>query len=186
MAQAKVTDDVVIEQLLNIFRSVGYDGATMAELAQATGLQKASLYHRFPDGKQAMARAVLDYIEAASQRDIVAVLQRTALTPANRLKTALAAINALYDGGQLGCVLRALSLGSAAPVFQEQIARIFDGWISGFADVARALGKSESGSIQLGQSVVIRVQGGLILAQTLQQPAFFNQLLSAIEADFLV
>lgn len=185
MASIKVTDDVVIEQLLAVFRSVGYDGATMADLAQATGLQKASLYHRFPDGKQAMALAVLDYIEAASQTDIVAALQRSALSPTNRLKMALAAIDALYNGGKLDCVLRALSLGSAAGVFREQIVRIFGGWLAGFSQVARELGYADAVANRLATSVLVRVQGVLILARTLQQPDLFGQTLAEIETDFL-
>jgi TetR/AcrR family transcriptional regulator, lmrAB and yxaGH operons repressor len=185
MALQKVTDDVVVEQLLAVFRAVGYDGATMSDLAQATGLQKASLYHRFPDGKQAMAQAVLDYIETASQTDIVAVLQHSALSPAGRLKTALTAIDALYSGGQLSCVLRALSLGSAAGQFRPQIARIFGGWIEGFAQTARALGHSDQKATRLATSIVVRVQGALILADTVQQPALFGQTLTEIETDFL-
>lgn len=185
MASVKVTDDVVIEQLLGVFRSVGYDGATMTELAQATGLQKASLYHRFPDGKQAMAQAVLDYIDQSSQTDIVAMLLQTALPPAERLRKALAVINMLYDGGQLSCVLRALSLGSAAETFREQIAGVFKGWIEGFTRLALDFSKTEIEAKQLAQSVIIRVQGVLILSRTLQQPDLFGQTLAEIETDFL-
>lgn len=185
MASVKVTDDVVIEQLLAVFRSVGYDGATMAELAQATGLQKASLYHRFPDGKKAMAQAVLEYIGQTSESDIVAVLLKTTLSPAERLKTALAVIDTLYAGGQLSCVLRALSLGSAADTFREQIAGIFNGWLTGFTQLALDLGKTEAEARRMAQSVIVRVQGVLILAQTLQQPDLFGQTLAEIETNFL-
>ncbi len=185
MAALKVTYDLVIDQLLTVFRSVGYDGASMAQLAEATGLQKASLYHRFPDGKLAMAKAVLDYIETQSQTEIVDVVFETAQPPTTRLRTALAAINSLYDGGQLSCVLRALSLGTAANAFQEQIARIFDGWINGFTQLATELGKTEHQANRLGKSVIVRVQGTLILASTLQQPALFGQMLADIEHDFL-
>ena len=40
MARAKVESNIVIERLMDVFRSVGYDGASMAELASATGLKK--------------------------------------------------------------------------------------------------------------------------------------------------
>lgn len=185
MAATKVTEDVVIDQLLAVFRSVGYDGATMAQLAEATGLQKASLYHRFPDGKLAMAKAVLDYIEVSSQAGIVAVLQQSAVKPENRLKPVLATINALYNGGQLSCVLRALSLGTAAPVFRAQIAGIFNDWISGFTQLGMDTGMTETDANRLARSVVVRVQGVLILAQTLDQPDLFEQVLAEIETGFL-
>ncbi len=184
MASVKVMHDVVIDKLLTIFRSVGYDGASMAQLAQATGLQKASLYHRFPQGKQAMAKAVLDFIDASSQTGIVDVLLDSSTPPADRLKTVLAAIDALYDGGQLGCVLRALSLGAAASLFREQIAGIFGGWIRGFTRLALDLGKPEAEAKRLAQGVVVRVQGVLILSQTLGQPELFRQALNEIKKDF--
>ena len=184
MANVKVEHDVVIDQLLTVFRSVGYDGASMAQLAEATGLQKASLYHRFPDGKQAMATAVLDHVAEWNRTRLANVLRSTA--PAKtRLVTALTAIGGLYDGGRLACVLRALSHGTAADLFREQIAGIFGEWVAGFAHVARDLGFDDATAQRLAQSTLIRVQGSLILAQTLQQPDLFGQALRDIETDFL-
>ena len=184
MASQKVSDNDLIDQLLTVFRSVGYDGASMAQLAEATGLQKASLYHRFPEGKQAMAQAVLDHIEQVSQTDIVEVLRQSSTAPADRLNAALTAIDGLYNGGELSCVLRALSLGTAAAVFREQIARIFTGWIGGFTQLALDLSHSQERAKQLAQNVVIRVQGALILAQTLSQTDLFGQTLAELKTDF--
>ena len=76
MALIKVPDDVVVDQLLTVFRSVGYDGPTCR---RATGLQKVSLYHRFPGGKLAMAKAALNHIETSSEAGIGAVLRQSAL-----------------------------------------------------------------------------------------------------------
>jgi TetR/AcrR family transcriptional repressor of lmrAB and yxaGH operons len=185
MASVKITDDELIERLLGAFRSVGYDGVSMAELANVTGLQKASLYHRFPEGKIGMAKAVLDYIESESQAWIVTVLGQSSTPPAARLKKALDAIDALYEGGRLNCVLRAFSLGSNASLFREQIARIFNGWLQGFTKLGLDTGKSETEAKQLAQKVIIYVQGVLIVGQTLEVPALFKQTLKDIETEFL-
>ena len=56
MRPQKVQDIEIIESLVKTFRSNGYEGTSLAELAKSTGLKKASLYHRFPDGKQEMAQ----------------------------------------------------------------------------------------------------------------------------------
>src|SRR5687767_6837809 len=45
--------------LAEVFRSHGYEGATLALISQATGLGKGSLYHFFPGGKAQMAADVL-------------------------------------------------------------------------------------------------------------------------------
>lgn len=52
----------VLNRLANAFRAGGYQGTSLKDLCEATGLVKASLYHYFPGGKQDMAQAVLDHI----------------------------------------------------------------------------------------------------------------------------
>ncbi|QHW00568.1 TetR family transcriptional regulator [Spirosoma endbachense] len=185
MANVKVESDVVIDRLMEVFRSVGYDGASMAQLADATGLQKASLYHRFPGGKQEMATAVLDHVSEWNQRQLVDVLYSSA-SPKTRLTTALRSISQLYDGGRLACILRALSHGTAADLFRQPIASIFTKWVDAFAHLAQDLGFDQQTSRHLGESTLVRIQGSLILAQTLNQPTLFEQALHDIETDFLI
>ena len=50
----------IIDRLFVVFRDRGYEGSSLADLSQATGLGKSSLYHHFPRGKEQMAEAVLE------------------------------------------------------------------------------------------------------------------------------
>ncbi len=54
-----VDDDAVPAHHAQVFSEVGYQGASVTILARVTRLQKASLCHRFPGGKQQMAEEVL-------------------------------------------------------------------------------------------------------------------------------
>jgi len=63
MRPPKVLTTEILVGLATVFRSRGYEGASLKELAEATGLKKASLYYRFPNGKQEMAEAVLNHID---------------------------------------------------------------------------------------------------------------------------
>jgi len=54
MRPSKMSDEKVFEGLSDVFRRKGYDGASYSDLMKATGLVKASLYHRFPGGKADM------------------------------------------------------------------------------------------------------------------------------------
>ncbi len=51
MPAARVSEDFVLDKIAAVFRLHGYEGASIRLLAQATGLERASLYHRFPGGK---------------------------------------------------------------------------------------------------------------------------------------
>ena len=184
MAHEKVGPDIVLERVMHVFRSVGYDGASMAELASATGLKKASLYYRFPEGKVAMANAVLDHVTGWSEKEIFGVLFSS--EPAiERLDAVLNSIYVFYEGGRLACVLRALSHGTAAEIFRVKIADIFERWITAFTHLATDFGQDANAAKWLGECTIIKIQGSLILAQTLQNPDLFQQALSDIKANFL-
>ena len=184
MTSVKVEPDIVLEKLLHIFRSVGYDGASIAELASATGLKKASLYYRFPDGKPGMAKAVLDYVLRWSDSQIFEIIYST--KPASeRLDAVLNSIYSFYEGGQLACILRAMSHGTSAEIFRDRIADTFQKWITSFTHLATDMGHDSSAAKRLGESVLINIQGSLILAQTLQKPEFFKKALNDIKTDFL-
>jgi TetR/AcrR family transcriptional regulator, cholesterol catabolism regulator len=54
-----MTRDELIETAAQVFRQKGYHGASMEDLAQATRLKKASLYHHFTS-KQEILLEILD------------------------------------------------------------------------------------------------------------------------------
>jgi len=184
MAHAKVKSDLVVERLMHVFRSVGSDGASLTELSSATGLKKASLYHRFPGGKVEMAHAVLDYVLERNDSQIFGILFSSGLAT-ERLDTALSSIHDLYKGGRLACILRAMSHGTAEALFRDKIADILERWVGAFKHLALDMGRDSNTAKKLGESALIKIQGSLILAQTMQKPDFFQEALVDIKTDFL-
>src|ERR1043166_4492360 len=63
MRPAKISDNRLYRELSDIFRRKGYDGASYSDLMKATGLVKASLYHRFPGGKAEMVDRILSEVD---------------------------------------------------------------------------------------------------------------------------
>ncbi|MEG0324687.1 MAG: helix-turn-helix domain-containing protein [Raoultibacter sp.] len=53
------TKDVIAIEALRLFASIGYEGASMRDIAAAVGIQPASLYKHF-SGKQALCDAVVE------------------------------------------------------------------------------------------------------------------------------
>jgi TetR/AcrR family transcriptional repressor of lmrAB and yxaGH operons len=48
MAHRIVSDEVFLATVLDLFRTFGFEGVSLKRLADATGLEKASLYFRYP------------------------------------------------------------------------------------------------------------------------------------------
>ncbi len=75
MAHPKIEHEELVEKLFEVFRESGYEGASLMQLSEATGLKKPSLYHRFPGGKEEMVEIVLDYADKYMREQVIKVLE---------------------------------------------------------------------------------------------------------------
>lgn len=184
MAKLKYTQNEVTEALMEVFRRVGYEGASLEELAKASGLRKSSLYHRFPGGKKQMAEEVLKYAGQWVKENITNTLYREG-EPDARLKKALKGINTLYAGGENACILRALSLSTGLDLFYKMINQALGDFLEGFSKLALDLGYSSKEARVLAENAVIKIQGSLIVGRGTANPGLFKRMLQEIESDFL-
>jgi len=185
MRPQKVQDAEIFSGLTKVFRSKGYEGASLKDLAEATGLKKASLYHRFPNGKQEMAESVLNYVDKWVIDNVFSALLDIELPPSLRLKNGIEGIKKLYNGGEETCVFRALSMKRGLELFDDQIKNGMNNWISTFQELGLAFGFNPSKTNELALQVLIDIQGSLILAKGLNDIKIFNQTLEKIEKKYL-
>ncbi|MFN3970416.1 MAG: TetR/AcrR family transcriptional regulator [Gemmobacter sp.] len=105
------------------FVTDGYAGTSMADLARAVGVQKASLYHHFPSKQALFVACVTDGYEGMVQR-LEAIRSDTTFTDPDRIR---AAMHEIYR------VNLTLPVGRMAPLIAEvapkipEIARNFHG-----------------------------------------------------------
>ncbi len=185
MRPQKVLDKEIIIGLTQVFRSRGYEGASLQELSEATGLKKASLYHRFPNGKQQMADAVLNYINEWVNDNVFQALLNNDFEPKIRLKNGLSQIRTLYDGGNNTCVFRALSMQAGIELFEEQINKGMNEWLSTFKKIGVALNFKPQEAEQKAMQVLIEIQGSLIVTKGLGDITIFENTLKNIEHHYL-
>jgi TetR/AcrR family transcriptional repressor of lmrAB and yxaGH operons len=180
MRTQKVDPENVDLKLFKTFSELGYDGASMELLAQATGLKKASLYHRFPNGKKEMAQHVLSIVEEWILQNIVSVSANKKLKPETRLKKVITSIDELYNGGANNCLLRTLTIGTDAEAFKEKVNSCFDLLADGFTDIAIDLGLSPKIAGQQAKLINLLIQGSLVLAGATGDKNYFKNSLAKI------
>jgi AcrR family transcriptional regulator len=184
MPAALLPRDEVVARIQDVFRDRGFDGASLAEISQATGLGKGSLYHYFPGGKDEMATAVLERIDTWMNARALAALRRTG-TPKTRLRAMLHVLDEFYVGGRNACVLGNLVVGGSREKFQDYLASAFAGWITALRDLAVESGVRGAEAQQRAEDAVVRIEGALIVAGGLNDPAPFKRALRHIERDLL-
>ena len=185
MRPQKVKDSDIMVSLVKTFRSKGYEGTSIAELAQSTGLKKASLYHRFPNGKQEMATAVLNHIDEWVETHIIKSLMDKSKTPTQRLINGLDEIRNSYDGGKETCIFRALSLGDSLALFNQHIKNGMHKWVDAFENLGISFGLSITDAHKNAMNTLIKIQGSLIVTKGLNDLTIFETTLKEIELTYL-
>jgi len=180
MRPQKVNDKELLEGLMEVIRSNGYDGSSLNVLSESAGLKKASLYHRFPDGKQEITSAVLIYVEDWINENIYKLLSINTITPEKRLEKVTQNINNLYGNGEKICILRALTMDSTIELFGKQIAQIMTKWIDGFTNLGLAFGLNESIAKNKASQSLVLVQGSLIVSKAMSTTTPFQKALLSI------
>ncbi len=186
MRPQKVQDKELINHLLMVFRSKGYEGASLADLAKSSGLQKASLYHRFPKGKKEIAFTVLSYVNKSIENLVYKILTNTAISLPERLDIVLGNINTFYEGGEATCLFRSLSLDSDISLFHSEIKKGVQKWIDGFTAVGEELGLTKVEATKKANAIFIHLQGSLILGKSMGSTSYFKEVLTNIRKEYRV
>lgn len=184
MRPQKVEDQELLKGMMTVLSAKGYDGASLNELAESSGLQKASLYHRFPEGKKEITSAVLNYVNDWINVNIYLLLSNHSLRVADRLSIVVKNINSLYNNGDAICILRALAMETGVPVFDEQIKNSFLLWIKGFACLGVDLGMTEKVAREKAIHVLVLIQGSLIVARGIGSVAIYKTTIKEVEAIY--
>ncbi len=181
MRPPKVEDQALLDGLMAVLRAKGYEGSSLNELAGSSGLQKASLYHRFPGGKKEITLAVLHYVHEWIRKYIYERLTDQSLSPAERLGDVIQSIHSLYQGGEKSCILKALSMDSSVELFREEIKESMQRWIDGFTALGVDYGFTRDAAQEKAFQVLIAIQGSLIVSKGLGSTAPFVAAVEAIE-----
>lgn len=185
MRPQKVSENDLMESLSKTFRAFGYEGASLKELSDETGLKKASLYHRFPNGKQEMAESVLLYLDQWVESHVFSALTDETKDPVTRLKTGLEQISLLYHGGENMCIFKALSMDTGLQLFENNLKESMKQWINSFINIGLSFHLSPEKAEQLAIQNLIDIQGSLVLSKILNDTIIFENALKNIERRYI-
>ena len=181
MRPQKVEDRELLDRLFAVIRAKGYDGASISELAALTGLKKASLYHRFPGGKKDIIKAVLEDVEAWSQKHIVGVLESPTLEADQKLDTALSNIDNLYQNGEKTCIYRSLSLDNGMEHFQEELRDGLKKWLDAFTSYGESIGLTKKAAEEKASQAIALMQGSLMVSKIMENKSIWKQTLKRMK-----
>lgn len=184
--KALIENDALIDRLSATFRDVGYEAASLALLSEATGLKKASLYHRFPGGKEQMGLEVLQEAGRWLTQHVLGPLAGLG-TPRERIIAMTRELDSFYQGGKQACLLNLLSspIGEDSP-FKSTIRQMFEAFVEALASVIADTGCPAGVAHERAERALVLIQGSLVLARGLGSTEPFRKALAALPDELLV
>lgn len=164
------TLDRLLAVTADLLRRHGHHAMSMADVATACGIRKASLYHHFPS-KDDLVAATLDRVRARFDDEILAPAFDHAAPPRPRLDRLHAATRAYFAVEAGGCLF--VNLGCEGlgrdPRFAGRIADYFDAWARAWAALAADFGHDAPETI--GRDLTADLHGAVVLVQALVDDA---------------
>ena len=164
MRAPKISDEDLLERLTRVFQDYGFEGASLSRISEATGLERASLYHRFPEGKDQMAEAVVAHAGQRFVEKLLAPLRGNGPLAA-RIRETGRRLEAFYEDGRRSCLLDTLSLGDSGSALHDAVGRTYSAWRDAFAAAAREAGLPAGLARRRAEEAIMSIHGALVLAR---------------------
>ncbi len=184
MAQQASDNTMLIDALFDIFRNHGYEGTTISLLSEVTGLQKSSLYHHFPAGKEDMLKAVVGYVSLQIHQNIIAPLLNTQSKPEKRFSNMIATIKAFYNDGRKNCLLNVLNLGEAKAEIKKLQNDDYCAWLDALTQLSIEVGISQQEATEWAERFLIVIEGALVIQRLTSNKQVFEKQMEYEQKQF--
>jgi AcrR family transcriptional regulator len=172
----------IVVVLAEVFLKYGYGGATLSRISEATDLSRASLYHYFPQGKQEMAMAVLNFANKLFQDQVLSTLRQKG-KPHERLLKMIKGLRDFYRCGENACLLGVFAIGEAGALFATNISTAFERWMDEITEVLVETGFDPEHARRKAENTVVQIQGAILLARAFDDAAYFERTVQNLSVE---
>ena len=180
MRPVKLKERQVFARVSKVFREKGYEGTSYADLMAATGLVKASLYHRFPGGKQEVVEAILSEVDREFSEYVLRPAWQEG-SPRERTRQMASRLKEFYGSGGCWCLLDTITLSSSLQTVRHA-GRSMKFWIESFVRVARDAGVPSRQARARAEDAVAGIEGALIVSRVTKNRRPFLRILESLPA----
>ena len=184
MARVIAEREDVIPMLAEVFRTYGFEGASLARITEQTKLGKGSIYHFFPGGKEEMAEAVLTQVDEWFQQNVFKSLKMRA-NAAEGIAAMFEDVRCYFLSGRRVCLVGVFALGNERDRFANVVRDYFSAWIDALSSALVRTGRKPEEARLLAEEVVGGIQGALVLARAFDRTDVFTDALDRLRERLL-
>lgn len=170
MALKKTSKEEILKESIQLFKQKGYYNTSMANIADACGLIKGSIYHHFKS-KDEIGIEALKYIHEYFEKHIYSLAKRNDLTKKEQLKLFIQKTDEYFLNSQGGCLLGnlALEVSYENSTFKEEIKSYFLSWENAMTTILlEKYGKEKAN--ELAKEYIALTQGAIMMMNLYDTP----------------
>ncbi len=163
MAIKKTSKEEILKESINLFKIRGYYNTSMANIADACGLIKGSIYYHFKS-KDEIGLESLKYIHIHFQKEIFAIAFRDDLNDNQKIELFVKKTDDYFLHSQGGCLLGNLALETTSSnlEFKEEIKAYFISWENALIKIFENQ-YSKTEALNLAKECVALTQGAIMM-----------------------
>ncbi|MGE3876468.1 MAG: TetR/AcrR family transcriptional regulator [Parvibaculaceae bacterium] len=169
----------VVPLVAEVFRELGFEGASMSSITTRTKLSKGSLYHFFPGGKEEMAAEILAHVNGWFVARVFEPLERD--EPRAAISAMWRTVDDYFRSGRRICLIGAFALDETRDLFARPIRAYFKRWIEALERALIRGGAGKASARKLAEETVIGIQGALTLSRALGDKDIFGRSLRGLQ-----
>jgi TetR/AcrR family transcriptional regulator, lmrAB and yxaGH operons repressor len=183
MSNRIVSDEKFLAVGRDLFRAYGFEGVSLKRLADTTGLGKASLYFRYPGGKDEIAIAVVKHVIRWFQVNVIDLLDEPG--PAHQRVSMVAEhLRGFYAEGSESSLADLMSIPGTPEQVRLTLKLAMEAWVNAFTRIAIRSGIEPVAARSKAEEAVVCVEGSLVMARISGDCATFERVLNLLP-DFL-
>ena len=184
------TRERIVFAAMQLFWQKGYGSTSVADVLQAAGVNSGSLYHFFP-GKQDLLLEVLKRYRDGIHEMLLAPAWEGVSDPVERIFALLARYrqSIVQTDCTYGCPIGSLALEihEPDPAVRAALAANFERWTAAIRECLEAAGPRIGKDVDrraLSEFVLAVMEGGVMLARTYRDVAYFDRSTRQLRAYF--
>jgi TetR/AcrR family transcriptional regulator, transcriptional repressor for nem operon len=180
----KVDRKAILKSTLTVFKEKGYHKTSMADLADACGLMKGSIYHYFPS-KQSLMEEILLTLKAHYTEKVFLTAFDSERSPVRRFQDLALMSEEIFMEEKGGCFMVSIGLETIHVVdeFTKIIRDFFAEWIKTMQHLYASYLSEKEAKVQ-AELTVAEVEGSVMLMQIMDDKQYLKRTNKKLIAQF--
>ena len=165
----------MIESAVTLLATRGLQGMSFSDVLERSGAPRGSIYHHFPEGKDALVDAAIE-LAGARALGVLEVVRGSPPREVSGFFLDLWREVLVQSDLRAGCAVLAVTVATDSPDLLEHAASVFRAWRARLAELYQLGGMDADTAARLATTVIAASEGAVVISRAERSLEPFDQV----------